>query len=183
MRRVLHARWSAALAAAVALAAPARAEQGTVATGPGATNPVGEYSGVEPGEGAASGPVRRIGRHPRITWIGFQVREGGTALVFVQLDREVTTRQSVENGALVITLEGAVYADRNARRPLDTRFFDTAVAGISSAPARRKGRRRGVALAIRFKDPAAARELTPQITTGKDGYTYLLVEVGPSAGG
>jgi hypothetical protein len=87
----------------------------------------------------------------------------------------------VKNGALVITLENARYANTNARRFLDTRFFETAVERITTQPVRkRKGSRgAGIEIAIRFKNAGDAREIEPAKNIGKDGMVYLLLEVGP----
>lgn len=157
--------------------APA-AEQGT-----GSTRPVGEYSGVEPGDGAPAGVKRRRGRYPLITWIGFQPHEGRGARLFVQVDRELSFRQEVDGSALHVVLEGARVAHRNTRRHLDMRFFDTALARVDLKPPQRKpgARRRvqGLELVIQFKEPADAREATATLSTGKDGMTYLMVEIGP----
>jgi hypothetical protein len=114
-----------------------------------------------------------------MTWVGFQPQEGGAVQVFVQLDREVGYQQEVKGGALVVTLDRAVYGNRNARRHLDSRFFETAVAGISSKRVRRRGAGPGIQLTIRFKNPADAREADASMITGKDGWSYLLLELGP----
>ena len=170
----------------IALASPAVAQQGDPAGRPAqgpapATNPVGEYSGVEPGE--APVPVRRVGKRPRVMWIGFQPGEGGGARLFVQLDRDVSYRQAVQGGALVVTLENAVHGNRNARRHLDTRFFETPVAAVTNKVVRRRGRGgRGIELTVRFKNPGDAAEARASTSTGKDGYTYLLLELGPGSG-
>jgi hypothetical protein len=165
------------------LAAPAAAQDkkpsGQINVAPGTPNQVGDYSGVEPGSGAPGGRPRR-GKYPLVTWIGFQPQEGGSSRVFIQLDRGVSHRQEVKNGALVIALDGARYANTNARRHLDTRFFETAVERITTQPLRRGRRSRGsgVEIAIRFKNPADARDAAPTVSTGKDGMTYLMVEIG-----
>lgn len=185
MRRAGTAIAAAGLVAA--LAAPAAGQDpkpaGQVGLGPGSASQVGAYSGVEPGAGAPPGRRARRGKHPLVTWIGFQPQEGGSARVFVQLDRDVVHHESVRGGALVIALEGARYANSNARRFLDTRFFPTAVERITTSPIRRRkgARRGGVEIAIRFKNAADARELAPTMSAGKDGMTYLMVEVGPPA--
>ena len=105
--------------------------------------------------------------------------------MFVQLDREVPHPQEIVDGTLVISLAGARVAHMNSRRFLDTRFFDTAVERVSIEGARRrpgKSRRgKGLELVIRFKDAASARELAASMSTGKDGYTYLMVEVPASS--
>lgn len=183
MRRARTGIAAAGLLAALAGTAAAEDTKasGQVKLGPGGNNQVGEYSGVEPGQDAPPGHRPRRGKYPLVTWIGFQPQEGGSSRVFIQLDRDVTHHASVKNGALIITLEKARYANTNARRFLDTRFFETAVERITTQPARRRrgSRASGIEIAIRFKNPAEARELAPSKSIGKDGMVYLMVEVGP----
>jgi hypothetical protein len=167
------------LALVLATSGGAEAQESGVPSGDGQVT----YQGVAPGEGAAEARKPRRGRTPMVTWLGFQPRPDGGARVFVQLDREMAHPQQIVDGTLVIALAGARVAHTNSRRFLDTRFFDTAVERISIESARRRPRSRGkgLELVIRFKDPAAARELAASMTTGKDGYTYLMVDV-PAAG-
>jgi len=147
----------------------------------GESKPSGAYGGVEPGQDAPPGHRPRRGKFPLVTWVGFQPQDGGSSRVFIQLDRDVQHHQSVKNGALVITLENARYANTNARRFLDTRFFETAVERITTQPIRkRKGSRGGgIEIAIRFKNAGDAREIEPAKNIGKDGMVYILLEVGP----
>lgn len=147
----------------------------------GGSNQPGEYSGVEPGQDAPPGHRPRRGKYPLVTWIGFQPLEGGSSRVFIQLDRDVSHHESVKNGALVIALDSCRYANTNARRHLDTRFFDSAVERVTTKPIRRRkgSRGSGVEIAVRFKNPADARELAPSKSIGKDGMVYIMVEVGP----
>lgn len=146
----------------------------------------GAYQGVAPGDGAPVGRKPRPGRTPKVTWLGFQPNAEGGARVFVQLDREVAHPQQVVDGVLVISLAGARVAHSNSRRALDTRFFDTAVERVAIEPAKRrpgsKRAGRGLELVIRFKKPAEARELEASMRAGKDGFTYLMVDVPRSAG-
>ena len=146
------------------------------------SNQVGEYSGVEPGQDAPPGHRPRRGKFPQVTWIGFQPQDGGSSRVFIQLDRDVQHHESIKNGALVITIDNARYANTNARRFLDTRFFETAVERITTQPIRNKkrGRGAGIEVAIRFKNAGDAREIEPAKNIGKDGMVYLIVEVGPA---
>jgi hypothetical protein len=176
-------RAGTAIAAAgllAALAGPASG-QGKVALGNTGQSRVGEYSGVEPEKDAPPRPRPRHGKFPLVTWIGFQPQDGGSSRVFIQLDRDVTHHESVRGDVLVISLDGARYANTNARRPLDTRFFETAVARITTQPARRKkgARGSGVEVAIHFKNAGDARGLEPAKNIGKDGMVYLMFEVGP----
>ena len=172
------------LALVLATGGVARAQEEGAPSGDGA---VGKYQGVAPGEGAPDGrKPPRHGRTPTVTWLGFQPQPGGGARVFVQLDREVAHPQEVVDGALVVSLVGARVAHSNSRRFLDTRFFDTAVERVAIEPVRRKARGArpsggGLELIIRFKDPATARELTSSMSAGKDGFTYLTVNVPASS--
>jgi len=167
-----------------ALTAPAAGQNkkpaGQVSLG-GGSNQVGEYSGVEPGQPAPPGHRPRRGKYPLVTWVGFQPQEGGSSRVFIQLDRDVTHHESVRGGALVIALDNARYANTNARRFLDTRFFESAVERITTAPTRRRkgSRGAGIEISIRFKNPADAHEIEPSKSIGKDGMVYLMVELGP----
>jgi hypothetical protein len=142
---------------------------------------VGEYSGVEPGQNAPAGHRPRRGKYPQVTWIGFQPQEGGTSRVFIQLDRDVQHHESIKNGALVIMLDNARYANTNARRFLDTRFFESAVERITTQPIRnkKKGRGAGIEVAIHFKNAGDAHEVEPAKNIGKDGMVYLMVDIGP----
>ena len=147
---------------------------------------VGDYQGVAPGQDAPPGHRPRRGKFPLLTWVGFQLQEGGGSRVFIQLDRDVTHHESLKNGVLVVTLEKARYANSNARRFLDTRFFETPVERITTQPIRRgrKGSRAGgIEIAIRFKNPADARDLAPQKSIGKDGMVYIVFELGPAGAG
>ncbi|HWM86345.1 MAG TPA: hypothetical protein VNO33_10920 [Kofleriaceae bacterium] len=150
--------------------------------GPPPGNGAGKYQGVAPEEGAPDGRKPRRGRTPTVTWLGFQPQPGGAARIFVQLDREVPHPQEIVDGSLVIALEGARVAHLNSRRFLDTRFFDTAIDRVAIETRRRvsgkrRASRRGIELVIHFKNPSEAREVTADMKAGKDGFTYLIVDV------
>ena len=176
--------FAASAAVIAALAAPAAGQNkkpaGQVKLG-GDTNQVGDYSGVEPGQDAPPGHRPRRGKYPLVTWVGFQPQDGGSSRVFIQLDRDVQYSESLKNGALVISLDGARYANTNARRHLDTRFFETAIERVTTQPIRRRkgSRGAGVEIAIRFKNPGDASQAAPNKSIGKDGMVYLVVELGP----
>ncbi len=145
------------------------------------------YQGAAPGDGPTAGRKPHHGRTPMVTWLGFQPQQGGGARVFVQLDREVPHAQLVHEGTLIVSLTGARAAHHNNRRFLDTRFFDTTVERVSIEPARRRpGQRRsarGLELVIRFKNAAQAREVTADMSRGKDGFTYLIIDLPRLAAG
>ncbi|ACY16254.1 hypothetical protein Hoch_3754 [Haliangium ochraceum DSM 14365] len=141
-----------------------------------------DYGGVEPGETMSRKPRRRN----QLTWLGFQQRQGGAALLFVQLSSDVSYSQEVRDGTLTVKLEGARFANRNVSRRLDTRFFDTSLAQVLS---KRVGKRRarrdtpartaGIELSVTFKDPSAAREAQIEARQAEDGYHYLYLEFDP----
>lgn len=146
----------------------------------------GEYGGVRPGASDGDDEQARRERARRcrgrsgtgLTWIGFVPRDGGSR-VFVQLCGEVSYTQEVAGSSLVVTLEGARHATGNARRPLDTRFFEGVVARIASRPTpRARGRRAGVQLSISFKDVADAQQAAASMRAEQDGYTYLYLDFG-----
>jgi hypothetical protein len=164
----------------------------------------GEYGGVTPGvvyryrfelEKKGSKRVqrrvkRRKNRHPNgrltISWVGFQPRGGGASRVFFQLNREAQFTQQVEKNVLVVTIEGARYGSRNARRKVVTRYFETAIDRIDTKRVRsrrarkdRPARKGGIAFFIHFKNPADARQASAdQKKSDKDGYYYLNLDFG-----
>ena len=164
----------------------AHAQQARPLAGDGiqVVNRRGEYGGVQPNveKGAKNGerkPAARPRRKNIITWVGFQPQADGGSRVFLQLTSEVPFTQSISRGRLLISLRGARLGNSNANRFLDTRFFDTALARVDA-----DRRRRGVELAIEFKNPADLAEASATMTTSQvDGYTYLFVEFPPPSGG
>ena len=153
----------------------------TINTGPRAPGDTDGYGGVTPGEGAS----RKPRRPNRLTWVGFQVKDDGTSTLFVQLTSEVPFTQEVVGGKLVVRLEGARFANRNARRRLDTRFFETALQQVTSrAVSKRRARgdqparAAGVELTVAFKNPEDAREASAELRQEQDGYHYLYLSFG-----
>lgn len=145
-------------------------------------SPTGDYGGVTPGEKNTS---RKSKRPNRVTWVGFQVKDDGTSTLFVQLTSEVPFTQEVAGGKLLVRLEGARYANRNARRRLDTRFFETALQQVTSrAVSRRRARGdqparpAGVELTVAFKNAEDAREARAELRQEQDGYYYLYLSFG-----
>jgi hypothetical protein len=185
VRRALAGIAAAGLLALAAGPAAGQDEKpaGQVNLGGDGKGQAGDYSGVAPGQDAPPGHRPRRGKYPLVSWVGFQPLDGGSSRVFIQLDRDVTHHESLKNGVLVVTLEKARYANTNARRFLDTRFFETSVERITTQPVRRgrKGSRAGgIEIAIRFKNPADARDLAPTKNIGKDGMVYIVFELGPA---
>jgi hypothetical protein len=149
--------------------------------GGGATADRDGYGGVNPGEGTS----RKPRRPNRLTWVGFQPKDDGTSTLFLQLTSEVPFTQEVKNGKLLVRLEGARFANANARRRLDTRFFETALQQVTSraVPKRRArgdepARAAGVELTISFKQPEDAREARAEMRQEADGYYYIYLNFG-----
>lgn len=165
----------------------------------------GEYGGVTPGlvyryrfelDKKASKRVqrlvkrrtnRRAKRRLTVSWVGFQPRSGSGSRVFVQLNRDAVYTQRVEKSVLIVTVEGARLGSRNARRRIDTRFFDTPIMMISSKRVRRRRARKdrpaqkaGVAFYIQFKNPADAAQAQASLGKLEDGYYYLNLDFGPA---
>ena len=136
------------------------------------------YAGVVPGEAELSPGAARSGRRPAISWIGFQPKGGGAARVFVQLSGETDYDQRIEANTLRVWVPGAEIANKNARRPLVTRFFSTAVASVDARETRRRGAR-GVELTIRFVAPEDAASADASIAAEKDSFTYLYLDFSP----
>jgi hypothetical protein len=145
----------------------------------------GEYSGVVPGKNTLRGKKRRN----LLTWIGFQRRDDGGARLFVQLTSEAPYTQEVRDGALYIKVEGVRYRNRNARRRLDMRFFDTPIGQVTSKHvARRRARKdkpeqtAGIEIRVQFKSAADAQQGTASMAAAEDGFHYLTLDFQPAAG-
>lgn len=129
------------------------------------------YAGVVPGRANAPGHLRgRPGATPTVvTWPGFQPRADGASRFFLQLTSRAQYEVRSEPGRVVVTLRGVRIPDRQTRRVLDTRFFDTPVA---RARTERRGRR-DVAFVFEMRADA-----TPVVSldVAADGYTFVYVE-------
>jgi hypothetical protein len=136
----------------------------------------GDYAGVVPGRGLERSRASRArGGAPTVRWIGFQVKDGAPR-VFVQLDAEPTIEQRVEGAELIVTIAGARLGARNHKRPLDTRFFDTAVESIFARRAPAARGRRGAAVEIRVRLKDAGRTAAARTERGQDGFHYLYLD-------
>ena len=102
----------------------------------------------------------------RLTWIGFQQREG-VPTVFVQLDKPVAWSLDQSDGKLIYTLVGATVPIPNNRRKLDAKEFGTTVQTVE---ARRKGR--DVEVIISVKGKVAHFEKNED---GAGGYKFLVI--------
>jgi len=142
-------------------------------------HPVGAYGGVQPGVKRSKAYKNRkkvtnkARRKNIVRWVGFQARGDGSR-IFAQLTGEVGYEQALDGSDLLVTLSGARLGGRNARRPLDTRFFDTAIRRVVV-----KRKRRAVVLRISFKNPAdAAKASASMEKSDSDGFTYLFLDFG-----
>lgn len=187
------------LGLALALPAARGQEAGDAAVGGAAgkaTEPVAEtteseeprleirsgYGGVVPGR-PAQAPQGKIPARPTLTWIGFQPLDGGAARVFVQLSARVAYEQRVVGDELVVTVSEVAPGAKNHLRPLETQYFDTALASIRAERLRRKGRRGragGVEIHVKFK--GKPREADARIEKAPDGYHYLYLDFPPPQG-
>lgn len=182
-RRALCLTGAAAALVVVAAAAPAAAQP---AEG-GAVKQEGEYGGVSPDAPAKGARPARAPKHT-LTWLGFTPKADGSAEVFFQAAEPFTVAQRVEGGTLVVVLEGLKKQARNTRRPLDARFFDTAIARIKTKVVRAKRAKRGsaghpagVEVRITFKDAKDAREGTVRAEKGAEGMSYVYLSFPPPA--
>jgi len=174
----------AALLLGFALALPAAAQPKDSGK-PDAPHKEGEYQGVKPG---ASEFKPKKSKVPTLTWVGFLPRADGSSRVFVQLNREVDYDQALDDkGVLHVTLAGARFGSRNARRRLDTSYFDTPLSVMTSGQVRkaraRKGRpghRAGIEFRFQFKTPADAQQAQISMQKEADGYHYLYLDFGPA---
>ena len=145
-----------------------------------------EYKGVVPGGEVEVRSPKRL-RANRVTWIGFQPRTDGAARLFVQLTGEPSYSQALQDGALVVKIEGVRLHTSSVGRRLDTRFFDTALAQVTTRRVHKRRARkdrpaqtRGVELRIEFKNPADAREAEAALRTEEDGFHYLYLDFDPA---
>lgn len=171
-----------------------------LAAGPVAAQPAegptvrkeGEYGGVRPGAGLdqpSSGKPRRAPPKKSLLWVGFTPREGGGSELFFRAVEPFGVSQRLEGSTLVVLLEGLKSQARNTRRPLDTRFFETSLARVTTRKVGAKRARKGAAghpagieVRITFKDARDAREGSFRSDTGSDKMFYAYLGFGaPSA--
>jgi hypothetical protein len=160
----------------VLLASPAFAED------PKGPNPEGEYGGVQPGQPTKKPEGKKAKKPPpkgTLSWIGFETKNGGSD-VFFQSVAQFSVSQRVDQGTVVVTLNGLSKLGHNTWRPIDTRFFDTPIARIA---AKKKGRT--IEVRIAFKNAKDAAQGTMRTATEADGmyYAYLSFAGGSSTGG
>lgn len=145
----------------------------------------GEYGGVVPGQTPDATATER-GRPNRpqpkgtLAWIGFEAKDGGAQLFF-QSAAAFQVEQWLEGPTLVVHLD-LPRMGPNAWRQLDTRYFDNPLASVVARAVRasrgtktQRAHGRGIAVRVRFKNAADAREATVRTATEADGqyYSYL----------
>jgi hypothetical protein len=181
---MFRSRFALALVGLLVAAAPAVAQP---AEG-GVVKKEGEYGGITPGQAQPpeQGKKRRAPARKTLAWLGFTPKEGGSSELFFAAIDTFTVSQRMDGATLVIVLEGLTKQARNTRRPLDTRFFDVAVARVTSKVVRAKRARRGAAghpggveVRVRFKDAKDAREGTLRTDKGADGMFYAYLSFSP----
>jgi hypothetical protein len=158
------------------------------------THREGDYGGVEgdrsqPTDPSVKPKPRRVPPKGTLSWIGFEVKDGGSE-VFFQSPAAFDLTQHVENGQLVIELGNLNQLGQNTWRPIDTHFFDNPLSRIE---ARRVGAARatksaaahgaGIEVRITFKTPGDAAEGTFRSSQESDGYYYAYLSFGASSGG
>jgi hypothetical protein len=132
------------------------------------------YAGVVPGARERPAHLRGTpGQTPVVaTWPGFQPRSDGASRFFVQLTAMPSYDVRTERGRVVVSMRDVRIGDRQARRPLDTRYFSTPV---TRAYLERRGRN-DCALVLELRAAVA-----PSVTVerGEDGMVYLMVSFPP----
>jgi len=143
----------------------------------------GEYGGVTPGKVSEKRRGPRKGKRPVVAWVGLRSQGGGASQFFVQLSRDADVQQEVVGNKLLVTIAGARFASRNARRRLDTRYFKTSVAGVVPRSVRRRRARKGrpghaagVQLTFSFKNPSDVAAASLRSGPEQDGFFYVFLD-------
>lgn len=163
---------------ALAMAAPAAAQDSQRRTQVVQPRPLGVYNGVEPGEAQPPPAYRRVVRRQTrarrrgliLTWPGFAPLGDGSSRFFIQTTQPQPAELLVEQGRVVVLFRNTTIHLRNSGRWLETRYFNTPV-----LRARLERRRRDMALVLVLRPNTVA---TPRITTeaaqgGNFHYTYI----------
>jgi hypothetical protein len=145
----------------------------------------GDYSGVSPGEPAATTARKVKAGASTLTWIGFAAQDGGGAQIFFQGTSRFAASQRLEGSTLVVEIEGLKRMATNTRRPLDTRFFESSVARVTARAVRARkktrkapARKGGIEVRITFKNAADAREGNLRQETAPDGTFVIYLDLG-----
>lgn len=151
-----------------------------------APNKEGEYGGVVPGEKPDTPKKAKRVARGTLSWIGFEAKDGGAEL-FLQSGAPFEVSQRVEGATLIVHTNLTRLAS-NTWRKVDTRFFDTPIAGVIATKVRAsrggKGRARhgaGIDVRITFKSAKDAREAQVRTATEPDGLFYTYLTFGPGA--
>lgn len=163
------ARLGKLLLACVGLFAP------LLASGPIAVRADG-YTGVCPGKSSVpDGIAAQPGGAALVTWPGFQQLANGGSRVFIQTSVPVNPTLGREGSTLQVTLPGVSLPPGNARRPLDTSFFNTPVKSVHAKV--RKGA--GVVIEVELRSKAS---VSPSLHSEKAANGYFFVYLDFPAG-
>ncbi len=161
---------------------------GALAAGQAAAQPAegnevrkeGQYAGVKPGVGLEK--PTRAPKKKSLLWMGFTAKEGGGSELFFRAVEPFGVSQRVEGKTLIVVLEGLRSQARNTRRPLDTRFFESSIARVTTRKVgARRGRKAGIEVRITFKDARDVREGNFRTDTGADKMFYAYLGFGPGS--
>lgn len=147
--------------------ATAWAEQDEPTKAPEAAASPDAYVGVAPGSGNKNPLPKPDVNPPKLVWTGFQPSEAG-GRVFLQTTLPVTFDVRDGGNSMALTLRNCRVHLRNNERDLNTRFFDTPVAGIKT-----RQHKRDVEIVISLKNAVSA---TPRVEDGPDGTKFLVVD-------
>jgi hypothetical protein len=99
-----------------------------------ATAEAQSYGGVVPGSDVLPDNIPAApGEAALVTWPGFQMVPSGGSRVFVQTTIEVTPELKRDGDNWQVILHGLALPAGNARRPLDTQYFNTPVRSVRTA--------------------------------------------------
>lgn len=130
-----------------------------------------DYGGVVPGSDTIPDDIAAApGGAALVTWPGFQMMPNGGSRVFVQTSVEVTPelKRDGQSDNWQIVLAHVALPPGNARRPLDTHFFNTPVTSI-----RTLARGQGVVVLLGMR-----AKLKPVVRTerAQSGYFFTYLE-------
>lgn len=130
------------------------------------------YGGVVPGSDVLPENIpAEPGSAALVTWPGFQMVPGGGSRVFLQTTIEVTPELKRDGDNWQVVLSGVALPAGNARRPLDTQYFNTPVRSVRTAS---RGDAVVVTLLMRAKlQPIMRTERVPS------GYYFTYLEFPP----
>lgn len=149
------------LASGRAWAADAAEEEAEAPANPDA------YIGVAPGSENKNPLPPAESDSPKLVWTGFQPSaEGGR--VFLQTTLPVTYDVKSGGKQFSLMLRNCRIHLKNNERDLDTRFFDTPVAGVKA-----RQRRKDVEVMISLKVPV---EASPRVEEGPAGTKFVVLD-------